>query len=158
MKTLIQAAEYAQKTYPKESLQKRASFCNSVVYLVTGYWGEHLHSIREHLVLWWVNDPASVKFDHWSLSYELPLPKPGEWKIDEAVLVCEAFCFRTLPKVTSLRISAIEHYFDDDPEDLETIKDWEELELKSLSDRREKGKINQQKWNRLRFLKEKLNV
>jgi hypothetical protein len=159
MDILKQAIEYAIANYPSEETQRRAAFANSVAYLVTGWSGGYGGpSIREHLVSWWVHNPNSVKFDHWSLQHDVPLPKPGKWKIDEAILVCEAFCFRSLPKVTSLRIAAIEQCFDDDPEDLEIIKDWEELELKSLSDRREKGKINQQKWNRLRFLKEKLNV
>ena len=154
---LKKATEYAQRHYPSESFQRRAAFSNSVAYLVTGWSGGYGGpSIREHLVSWWVHDPNSVKFDHWRLQHGVPLPKPGEWKIDEAVLVCEAFCFRNLPKVTSLRISAIEYCFDDDPEDLETIKDWEESELKILSDRRKTGKLNQQQWNRLRFLKEKL--
>jgi hypothetical protein len=153
---LKQAMEYAITYYPSESPQRRAAFSNSVAYLVTGWSGGYGGpSIREHLVSWWVHDPASVTFEHWGLQYEGRLPKPGQWKV-EAILVCEAFCFRSLPKGTSLRIAAIEQCFDDDPEDLETIKDWEESELKILSDRRKTGKLNQQQWNRLRFLKEKL--
>lgn len=157
MDTLKRALEYAITHYPNESPQRRVAFCNSVVYLVTGRWGEHGHSIREHLVRGWVHSPASVTFDHWSISHGPPLPKPGKWKINEAILVCEAFCFRSLPRVTSLRIAAIEQCFDDDPVDLRVIRAREEVELEGLlSDRRKTGKVNQQQWNRLRFLKEKL--
>lgn len=160
MEVLKQAMEYALTHYPSESAQRRAAFANSVAYLVTGWSGGYGGpSVREHLVSWWVHNPSTIKFDHWSISHEPTLPKPGEWKVEEAYLVCEAFCFRSLPKATSLRIAAIEQCFDDDPTDLKVIRAREEVELEILlSDRRKSGKLNQRQWNRLRFLKEKLNV
>jgi hypothetical protein len=159
---LKQATEYAQKHYPNESLQRQTAFVNSVVYLVTGWsasrYGGPLPSIREVLVSWWVNNSSSIKFDHWSIGHdhEIPLPKPGEWTLDEAILVCDAFAFRSLPKAASLRVAATEDCFNDDPEDLERIKDWEESELKKLSDRQKAGKLNPQEHNHLRYLKERL--
>jgi hypothetical protein len=154
---LKDSIEFVKQQYPDASFERQIAFMNSVTYLVAGKVrdAEKL-SIREHLVRWWAQSPNSVKFDRWSINHDNPLPKPGEWTVENACLVCETFCFRDLPKSTALRIAAIEQTYYDDTEDVETIKEWEKEELRSLKVQYSAEQLNQQQANRAKFLKDKL--
>ena len=49
-----------------------------------------------------------------------------------------------------------EYCFDDDPNDLEIIREWEMQELKQLSLQRKAGKLPQKQFLRLQYLRNKL--
>ncbi|MGC8710954.1 MAG: hypothetical protein ACP5RH_01045 [Leptodesmis sp.] len=108
-----QALEWANQNYPDESAYHKASFANSVTYLVTGASGGYGGpSLREHLVSWSVGAA-------WGICYP-----PGSWTFEEAVAYAAPLCFDNPAKHLSrlAEIQEVEACFDDDPEDLRALQ------------------------------------
>lgn len=135
------------------------AFANSVAYLVTGWSGGYGGpSIREHLCSHFLaGDGENVFSQELGLTVQYPdgrYPQPGSWSFDRAVGFCSPICFGKLSRY-ALKVVTMEYYFDDDPEDLIKISQWEIEELKELSLKRKKGKLPQREFMRWQYLKEK---
>ena len=155
------AQYWADTKHPNVSWQRKVAFVNSVVYLTTGYsTGDFGPTIREHLCSWFLvgdGEISEITTDIGNLTVLYPdgrLPYPGKWTIQNALMFCEPICFGNLSKV-SLKVVQKEYCFDDDPDDLRQIREWELEEFRSLSAKKKKGKLPQKEFLRWKTLKEK---
>jgi hypothetical protein len=155
------ALKWAKLNYPDSNNYRYSAFANSVNYLVTGWSGGYGGpSVREHLCSWSLvgdGDIDMVDTDSGSFTVLYPdgrLPRAGDWNFDNAIQFCKNICFGILPRL-ALKVVVQECCFDDDPNDLKQIYQWEIEELKELSLKRKKQKLVQKDWERLKFLREK---
>jgi hypothetical protein len=132
MDPLEKAMEWARLNHLAASNQHKAAFANSVSYLVTGGSGGYGGpSLREHLVSWSLAG-ASASVETIAIAGEamtLLIPdgsvqKPGQWSFDAAIAFCDPLCFNPAIKYKKLliQISEREHCFDDDLEDLKSLR------------------------------------
>lgn len=128
MEILEKAMQWGKQKHPAAPIQRHAAFANSVGYLVTGASGGYGGpSIREHCVSWSLagdgyNVPTQVNLGE--LIVQFPdgrLPQAGRWTFDKACEFAEPICYGSLPAIAK-KVSQVEHCFDDDPEDLETLQ------------------------------------
>lgn len=158
------AIEYANKHYPQASQSHKTSFAYSVAYYVTGIFAGS-PTIREHLCSWMLagdGDISTIETSVNGSNYQpmtiiFPdgrLPRAGDWKFDRAVEVCSSICFGQLSRL-ALKVVVQEYYFDDDPNDLALIKQWELEELTNLKQQRKLGKLKQKDYLRMKWLMNK---
>ena len=157
MDTLKIALDWAKKYQPEASVFKQCAFANSVHYLITGYSGGYGGpSIREHLCSWALaGDGEIVPGNITMIIPDGRLPRAGDWKLKRAIAFCQPICFGVLSR-QALKVVEREHCFDNDPDDLRIIREWELEELKELSLQRKAGKLPQKQFLRLQYLKNKL--
>jgi hypothetical protein len=103
-----------------------------VAYLVTGASGGFGGpSIREHLVSWSLAGQAgkveAVSIGGESMTAIYPdgsLPSAGKWGLENAIIHCAPICFSDIAnyRKQALQIQEREHCFDDDPNDLESLR------------------------------------
>lgn len=158
---LQNAMDWALLNRSDSSSQHRAAFANSVAYLVTGESGGYGGpSIREHLcshALAGDGEVVQTILGNKHVSLIIPdgrIPHSGQWEFEKAIAFCDPICFGILSRL-SLKIVVVEYCFDDDPQDLLIVEDWELEELKALKDRKRIKKLPQQDWMRLRYLESK---
>ena len=123
-KILEKAMKEGQQRHPKASRYHQAAFANSVAYLVTGASGGYGGpSIREHAVSWALAGDGTNDTSQ-GLTVQYPdgrVPRAGEWNFQQACDFADPICFGVLP-ATAERIYKDEPCFDDDPEDITTLK------------------------------------
>jgi len=127
METLRKAMEWAKANRPASSLQHKAAFANSVSYLVTGASGGFGGpSIREHLCSWSLGETIAVNVGSEAMTAIIPgnLPMPGSWDFQTAIEHCDRLCFAPVDVFRNqlLQILEREYCFDDDPEDVKTLR------------------------------------
>lgn len=162
MDNVLEAArDWAIAHHPKASNHKVCAFANSVQYLVTGYSGGYGGpSIREHLCSHALvgdgeNISTPTNLGNLTVSYrDGRLPRAGKWSFDRACEFCKPICFGQLSRY-ALKVVQVEYCFDDDPDDLVLIKEWELEELAELSAKKKRGKLPQREWLRLKYLNQK---
>lgn len=135
------------------------AFANSVAHLVTGWSGGYGGpSIREHICSHFLaGDGNNFYSQEFGVTIQIPdgrLPHPGNWSFDHAAEFCKPICFNELSRY-ALKVVAMEYCFDDDPQDILKVSQWEIQELKELSLKRKKGKLPQKEFMRWQYLKEK---
>lgn len=130
MHEVLQAAlEWGKSRYPNASNYRHAAFANSVSYLVTGFSGGYGGpSIREHCVSYALvgdgyNLPVSTNLGTLNMSYpDGRIPAAGNWEFEQACKFAENIAYGQLPQIAR-RIASIEACFDDDPADLERLRE-----------------------------------
>lgn len=123
------AIAWAKENYSDSSIYHQAAFGNSVVYLCTGYSVSYGGgpSIREHLVSWSLagdGTRGTIETNLGSLTVLYPdgrITPPGSWEFTSACLYAAPICFGPLSSLAKT-IQQQEYCFDDDPNDLEKLK------------------------------------